>query len=292
MSTVLTVKQLQKSFGSFELHDISCDIPKGCITGLIGVDGSGKSTLIKCLINLIRRDSGQVEFWGMDIDDAEQEIKNRVGLVMEGNNFYDNLTLRETKEIIENAYPNWNEMTFQKYWGCRDYHYSSRALLSSLSQKEKLVFSISLALAHDTDLLILDEPFRGFDPVDCSEVLVMLRDFIQNENHSILISSPSGMEISSIVDSFIMLDDGELVFHMDKDHLLESHMLIKGATSLLGNIPVSEFIKLDIGNYGFTGICNDYNKIKPYCADLDLTVERTNIADIMMAYMWRRGNVI
>ena len=116
MSTIIEVEKLKKTFRSFQLHDIAFHVSEGCITGLIGIDGSGKSTIIKCLINLIQRDSGKVEFWGENINDKNYSVMNRVGTILSGNEFYDGLTIRETKKIISGAYSNWNETVFQEYW--------------------------------------------------------------------------------------------------------------------------------------------------------------------------------
>ena len=97
MSTIIEVEKLKKTFRSFQLHDIAFHVSEGCITGLIGIDGSGKSTIIKCLINLIQRDSGKVEFWGENINDKNYSVMNRVGTILSGNEFYDGLTGSSSK---------------------------------------------------------------------------------------------------------------------------------------------------------------------------------------------------
>lgn len=157
-----------------------------------------------------------------------------------------------------------------------------------MSRQERVLLSIAIAVAHDSDVLILDEPFRGVDSVGCGKVLAILRDFVKTERRGILISSQDGMDISPVVDDLILIDDGSLVFHEEKDLLLERHRRIKGTFSMLKQIPNEEFLKVDIGNYGFTGICNDYNSIKPFCANM--AVERSTVSEIMRAYLWRRAN--
>lgn len=257
MSTIIEVEKLKKTFRSFQLHDIAFHVSEGCITGLIGIDGSGKSTIIKCLINLIQRDSGKVEFWGENINDKNYSVMNRVGTILSGNEFYDGLTIRETKKIISGAYSNWNETVFQEYWArWKGRDCSEKQRLSTMSRQERVLLSIAIAVAHDSDVLILDEPFRGVDSVGCGKVLAILRDFVKTERRGILISSQDGMDISPVVDDLILIDDGSLVFHEEKDLLLERHRRIKGTFSMLKQIPNEEFLKVDIGNYGFTGICN------------------------------------
>lgn len=289
MSTIIEVEKLKKTFRSFQLHDIAFHVSEGCITGLIGIDGSGKSTIIKCLINLIQRDSGKVEFWGENINDKNYSVMNRVGTILSGNEFYDGLTIRETKKIISGAYSNWNETVFQEYWArWKGRDCSEKQRLSTMSRQERVLLSIAIAVAHDSDVLILDEPFRGVDSVGCGKVLAILRDFVKTERRGILISSQDGMDISPVVDDLILIDDGSLVFHEEKDLLLERHRRIKGTFSMLKQIPNEEFLKVDIGNHGFTGICNDYNSIKPFCANM--AVERSTVSEIMRAYLWRRAN--
>lgn len=201
MSTIIEVEKLKKTFRSFQLHDIAFHVSEGCITGLIGIDGSGKSTIIKCLINLIQRDSGKVEFWGENINDKNYSVMNRVGTILSGNEFYDGLTIRETKKIISGAYSNWNETVFQEYWArWKGRDCSEKQRLSTMSRQERVLLSIAM----------------------------------------------------------------------------------------LKQIPNEEFLKVDIGNYGFTGICNDYNSIKPFCANM--AVERSTVSEIMRAYLWRRAN--
>lgn len=220
MSTIIEVEKLKKTFRSFQLHDIAFHVSEGCITGLIGIDGSGKSTIIKCLINLIQRDSGKVEFWGENINDKNYSVMNRVGTILSGNEFYDGLTIRETKKIISGAYSNWNETVFQEYWArWKGRDCSEKQRLSTMSRQERVLLSIAIAVAHDSDVLILDEPFRGVDSVGCGKVLAILRDFVKTERRGILISSQDGMDISPVVDDLILIDDGSLVFHEEKDGL-------------------------------------------------------------------------
>ena len=126
------------------------------------------------------------------------------------------------------------------------------------------------------------------DSVGCGKVFAILRDFVKREHRGILISSQDGMDIAPVVDDLILIDDGCVVFQEEKDLLLEKHRRIKGTFSMLNLIPSEEFLKVDVGNYGFTGICNDYNHIKPFCSNM--TVERSTVSEIMMAYLWRRAN--
>lgn len=289
MSTIIEVEKLKKAFRSFQLQDIGFHVSEGCITGLIGIDGSGKSTIIKCLINLVQRDSGKVEFWGKSISDKDYSLLNRIGVIFSGNEFYGDLTIRDTKRIISGAYSNWDETIFQECWGrWKEGACSEKQQVSTMSKQERVLLSIAIAVAHDSDFLILDEPFRGVDSVGCGKVFAILRDFVKREHRGILISSQDGMDIAPVVDDLILIDDGCVVFQEEKDLLLEKHRRIKGTFSMLNLIPSEEFLKVDVGNYGFTGICNDYNHIKPFCSNM--TVERSTVSEIMMAYLWRRAN--
>jgi ABC-2 type transport system ATP-binding protein len=152
--------------------------------GFIGPNGSGKTTTIKLIMNLLRKDSGIIKVFGLDNVEQEKAIKNRIGFVYDENHYYSVLTINEMKKIIAPLYDNWDEKTFQRY--LREFDLNPRQKIDSLSKGMKTKFSLAIALSHQAELIIMDEPTSGLDPVFRSELLDILYYMMQDEKKSIL----------------------------------------------------------------------------------------------------------
>ena len=199
MEYAINVTGLCKSYQDFALDNVSFAVPKGSIMGFIGENGAGKSTTIKAMLNLIHRDAGTVEILlihrdagtveilGMDLDGHEKEIKERIGVVFDECCFHDNLTPADISKILGNIYQNWDGRLYQKYLA--QFGLDEKKKIKEFSRGMKMKLGIAAALAHRPDVLILDEATSGLDPIVREEILDIFLDFIQDENHAILISS-------------------------------------------------------------------------------------------------------
>ena len=187
MENILEVKKLQKSFKNFTLNDISFTLPRGYIMGFIGPNGAGKSTTIKLIMNLLKKEGGQINIFGKDHIKHEKEIKNRIGFVYDENHFYEELTLHEMKYIIAPFYKSWSDKLFDKYM--KIFKLPANKRIKELSKGMKMKYSLTIALSHDPELLIMDEPTSGLDPIVRSELLDILSDLIQDENKSVFFST-------------------------------------------------------------------------------------------------------
>jgi len=173
MNDILTVSGLNKSYGDFSLKDVTFSLPEGCITGFIGVNGAGKTTTLRTLLGLTNKLSGKIQFFGLDMDKNEREIKDRIGIVLDGGGFYEELSLGEMKVIISSAYTSWSEQDFKRYMDM--FSLDPKQKINSLSKGMRMKYALALALSHNAELLIMDEPTSGLDGTNMRNVSRMIR---------------------------------------------------------------------------------------------------------------------
>lgn len=178
---MLEIKNLTKDFNKFKLDNVSFKLEPGYIMGFIGPNGAGKSTTIKLIMNLLKKDSGEIKVFGKDHIQFEKEIKNRIGFVYDESYFYEDLTIRQMKNIISPFYKKWDEKLFNKY--IKDFDLDLNQKIKKLSKGMKMKFSLAIALSHNADLIIMDEPTSGLDPIFRSEILDVLYSIIQDEKN-------------------------------------------------------------------------------------------------------------
>jgi len=281
MKAVLEVNNLKKELGSFSLEQLTFSLKEGCITGFIGVNGSGKTTTIKTILGLYPKDDGSIKFFGKDMEKNECEIKNRIGVVLDEGYFYEEMTLKEMKSIIAPAYTNWDESVFLNY--INRFNLKLNQKIATLSKGMRMKFAITLALSHHADLLIMDEPTSGLDPLIRNELMEILLDFMEEEGKSVFFSTHITSDLEKVADMLILIDNGEIVFNESKDELLERHALIKGDNSLINEHSTKLFLRLRQTPFGFQGITN---KVDQVCEQMkDIIIERPTIEDVMLAYV-------
>lgn len=221
MKNALEISHLCKDYGSFKLDDVSFTLPGGAIMGLIGENGAGKTTTLKCILNLIRRDSGKIQILGQDNLTQEQAAKEDVGVVLDESFFHDPLRLKDVDKILSRLYRNWNSALFQNY--CRKFDLPSGKTVKEYSRGMKMKLSIAAALSHQPKLLLLDEATSGLDPVVRDEILEEFLNFIQDEEHSILLSSHITSDLEKCADYIVYLHKGRVAVQGAKDELLERY---------------------------------------------------------------------
>lgn len=281
MKAVLEVNNLKKELGSFSLEQLTFSLKEGCITGFIGVNGSGKTTTIKTILGLYPKDDGSIKFFGKEMEKNEYEIKNRIGVVLDEGYFYEEMTLKEMKSIIAPAYTNWDESVFLNY--INRFNLKLNQKIATLSKGMRMKFAITLALSHHADLLIMDEPTSGLDPLIRNELMEILLDFMEEEGKSVFFSTHITSDLEKVADMLILIDNGKIVFNESKDELLERHALIKGDNSLINEHSTKLFLRLRQTPFGFQGITN---KVDQVCEQMkDIIIERPTIEDVMLAYV-------
>jgi ABC-2 type transport system ATP-binding protein len=281
MTPVLEVKNLKKKFKDFTINNINFTLGKGYIMGFIGPNGAGKSTTIKLIMNLLKKDAGEIKIFGLDNIKHEKEIKNRIGFVFDENYFYEELTVMEMKRIIAPFYKNWNDDVFNKY--IKEFSLSPRIKIKELSKGMKMKFSIAVALSHDADLLIMDEPTSGLDPIIRSELLDILTFLIQDDNKSVFFSTHITSDLDKIADYITFINNGNIVFSCAKDDILDKYGLVKGPKEILNADVRKCFIGMKETQFGFEGLAENRKQIKMMLKD-KVIIDKPSLDDIMLYY--------
>lgn len=276
---MLEVKNLSKKINGFELKNISFKLEKGYIMGFIGPNGSGKSTTIKLIMNLLKKDSGEINIFGKDYIEFEKEIKDRIGFVYDESYFYEDLTIDQMKNIISPFYSKWDEEIFSKYMG--DFDLDIYQKIKDLSKGMKMKFALALGLSHHADLIIMDEPTSGLDPRFRREILDILYDVIQDENKSIFFSTHITTDLDKIADYITFIDEGEMVFSKSKNEILETYAMVKGGNDLLDANIRKKFIGLRETAVGFEGLTKNIKDVKNILGN-KVIFEIPTLEDIMI----------
>ncbi len=221
----LEIKNLSKNYDRFHLEEINLELPQGNIMGLIGENGAGKSTLIKAVLDLIQKDSGEVYFYGSPLDGMQTELKEQIGVVFDSLHFHETLTPVQIGSISKLTYQNWDENLYQEY--LQKFKLPEKSKIKDFSKGMKMKLSIAAALSHHAKLLILDEPTAGLDPIARDELLDIFLDFMQDETHSILISSHITSDLEKIADYITFIHEGKILFTKSKDELVYEYRIAR-----------------------------------------------------------------
>ena len=284
MDPILEVSGLNKRYGDFALKDISFCLPEGCITGFVGINGAGKTTTLRSILGLTNKVSGSIKFFGTDMDGNENKVKDRMGIVLDEGCFYDELTLSEMKNVIAPAYKNWCEQDFTEY--LERFSLNPKQKINTLSKGMRMKYALALALSHKAELLIMDEPTNGLDPLVRSQLLNILKDYMAKGGKGVFFSTHITSDLEKIADMLIMIDDGQIVFQEEKDQLLDSCRIIKGSTEKLNPDTRKYFLTIEENAFGFTGITKQTSDVVEHMQDV--LIERPTIEDIMLANVERR----
>lgn len=222
---ILSVSGLTKRYPKFNLQDISFSLPQGRIMGLIGKNGAGKSTTLKCILNLVHPDAGSIEMFGQDFKMNEESCKQEIGVVLGGIDFYKQKKLADITAITKRFYKNWDEAAYQKY--LKTFSLVPEKRVKDLSTGMKVKYMIALALSHNAKLLILDEPTSGLDPVSRDDLLELFRQLVKNGERSILFSTHITSDLEKVADDITYIKDGKLLRSAEKSAFIESFQHLK-----------------------------------------------------------------
>lgn len=279
MSKALDLRNVRKDYTDFSIKDISFSLKKGYIMGFIGPNGAGKSTTIKLIMNLVKRNGGEIQVLGLDNIKEEKQLKQRIGFVYDESHYYDELTVEGMKKVISGFYKNWDEPLFQKY--LKEFELPYKKKIKELSKGMKMKFSLAIALSHHAELIIMDEPTSGLDPVVRSTILDILTEVIQDENKAIFFSTHITTDLDRIADYITFIHKGEVLFSKSKDELLESYGIVKGGNQLLTEQNKSEFISIRQTQFGFEALTDQIGNIRKSLKD-QVIIERPTLEDIML----------
>lgn len=282
MEPILKVVGLVKKYPRFSLKNVNIELKAGCITGFIGVNGAGKTTTLKSILGLNRIDGGNIAFWGKNLKENSQQIKNRIGVVLGEACFYECLSIAEMKSIMAPAYSGWSERDFINYLD--KFSLNKEQEISTLSKGMKMKLALAFALSHNAQLLIMDEPTSGLDPLIRRQLMSELLDFMKkSDDNSIFFSTHITSDLDRVADELILIDEGEIIFSREKDELMENHQIMKGKVQSLNENNKDYFKSLQISEFGFKGLTSNINLLQKNIKNV--TVEKPTIEDIMLAYI-------
>lgn len=275
---ILELNGVTKNYKDFTLQNVSFQLPKGAIMGLVGANGAGKSTTIKSILNLIRRDSGDIKVFGLDNIQYDQEIKERLGIVFDETYFHSILKPKQIDKFMKDIYKTWDGEQFLGF--LKKLKIPIDKQIKDFSRGMKMKLSIAAAMSHGADLLILDEPTGGLDPVVRSEILDLFLDFIQDENKGILLSSHIITDLERIADYITFLDNGKVVLSESKDEILYLYGVLKGSLDDLNRVDKGDLVSVHKHRFGFEALIKYADRIRAKYPGM--VVDPVNIEDMMI----------
>lgn len=276
MDEILKLTNVSKHYSKFDLKSISLSLPAGCIMGFIGENGAGKSTTIKCILGLIHKDSGTIEVFGQDSEQLSIEMREQIGVVMDALHLPEEMTASNVAAVLRQVYKTWHGDIFNGY--IKRFKIDPKKRIKEYSRGMKMKLAIAMALSHDTKLLILDEPTSGLDPVAREQILDILLEFIQDEDHGIFISSHILTDLEKICDYITLIHDGKIVLGEEKDLLMEQYSILKCSKEQLKNIAPEAIVAKRVGSFGVEALVYR-NQVQK-----DLVLDQATLEDIMVFY--------
>ena len=277
-SDAIAIKALTKRYKDFTLDQVSFHVPKGSIMGFVGENGAGKTTTMKAILDLILVDSGEIRIFGENVGELSIEMKSQIGVVFDGSSLHDNLNIKNVNLVMKNIYQNWEENTFFQY--VKRFELPEKKIMKEYSRGMKMKLSIAIALSHQTKLLILDEATSGLDPMVRDEILDIFLEFIQDEEHTILLSSHIISDIEKIADYVTFIHHGRIIFSESKDDLIYQYGVVRCRKEDVAGIDASYVIGVRENSFGAeVMIKNKDNFVRQY---RQYSVDRTSIEEIML----------
>ncbi len=237
----LEINNLYKSFSGFSLDNLNLTLPSGCIMGLIGENGAGKSTTIKLILDILHKDSGRITILGRNNEKEISLIKEDIGVVMDEVGIPECLTTKQVGKIMKHTFRNWSDAEYDRL--LKKLSIPDNKPFKDFSRGMKMKLGIAIAMSHGAKLLLLDEPTSGLDPVVRDEVVEMFYDFTRDESHSILISSHIISDLEKLCDYIAFLHMGKLLLCEEKDMLLSEYGIIHCTLEQLSEIKSFKYKK-------------------------------------------------
>lgn len=285
MENVIELRNVSKSFKGFRVENLTMEVKKGFVTGFVGGNGSGKSTTIKMIMNLMNPDSGNISLFGMNYSNDAKQIKERIGFVYDYNVFYNELTLKEISKIVAPAYKKWDWNQFAYYKDLFELPLNKK--IKTFSKGMQMKASLAIAFSHHAELIIMDEPTSGLDPVFRRELLDILQNIMLDGERTIFFSSHITTDLDRIADYITFIQNGKLIFAKDIQAVGEDYALVKGPLNLLDFDTEREFIAVRKVNTGFEGLTENVDSIENLF-NKEVVIEKPSLEDIM--YFMKRGS--
>ena len=284
---VIEVKDLCKSFPSFQLKNVNIVLEEGYIMGFIGRNGAGKTTTLKSILNLLNPDSGTINLCGLNMPKDETEIKNLIGYVAGGVDFYPAQKIKKITDITKIFYKEWDDERYKEL--CKRFEIDENKKFKQLSAGMKVKYSIAIALSHNAKLLILDEPTSGLDPAARDDLILIFQEFVEDGKHSILFSTHITSDLEKCADYITYIKQGQVLASTDRESFRTSYISVAGKKDQLTAEIQGKIIGLHTHQLGFEGLMKTEDKAlataggfeiaEPTLEDIMIHVERRQEAE-------------
>lgn len=275
MKNAIEINNLIKNYTGFQLNIQDLEVKRGTIMGLIGENGSGKTTIIKAILGLINPEKSNIKIYNEELN---KELKNQIGVVLDDGFFSDYLDVSRLSKIMRNIYDNWDNEKYEFY--LNKFRLPNKKKIKDFSRGMKMKLGITLALSHNPKLLILDEPTSGLDPVVRDEILEIFMEFIQNEDHAILVSSHITSDLEKVADYITFIHNGKIIMSEEKDSMLYEYGICRCSKPDFETIDSKYIVKFKKGKYGVDILIKNLKEFK--LKYKELVVEKPTLDEIML----------
>lgn len=281
IKNVIEINNITKDYGDFKLDNVSFSVPEGSVCGFIGQNGAGKTTTIKAILDVIGIDSGEIFVFGEDMKANSARLREDIGVVFDEMGFHEFMTGKDINIMMKNIYKNWDEEVFFNY--LKEFSLPAKKKCGDFSRGMRMKLQIAVALSHNAKLLIMDEPTSDLDPIVRNEMLQIFREYVVEEEHTILLSSHITGDLEKIADEVVFIDGGKIVLAGNKDEILEKHGLLKCKKDEAAEISEALTVYSQPGVYGVEILVND----KKACKKLypEMVIEQATLEEIMLFYI-------
>ena len=281
VKNAIEIRNVTKDYGDFKLDSITFDVPEGSVCGFIGQNGAGKTTTIKLLLDVRAKDAGEIFVFGRDMSKESAAVREDIGVVFDEMGFNEYLTAKDINIIMKNIYKNWDEKAFFDY--LKRFALPTKKNCGDFSRGMRMKLQIAVALSHNAKLLVMDEPTSGLDPIVRHEILEMFREFVLEEDHTILLSTHITSDLEQIADEIVFINAGKIVLKGNKDELIERHGILKCKKDERRKISDSLVISEEDNSFGIQLLVND----RTACEKLypKSVIEPATIEQIMLGYV-------
>ncbi|MEG1126404.1 MAG: ABC transporter ATP-binding protein [Oscillospiraceae bacterium] len=277
MNNSIEINSITKAYKDFVLDNVSFNVPYGSIMGFIGENGAGKTTTIKAILNIIRINSGSITVFGKDIKANAKDINKDIGTVLDGSFFYEGMEARDIAPVMRRLYKTWDDKYFAQLLS--RFSLPANKIIKEYSKGMKMKLNLATALAHKPKLLILDEATSGLDPVVRNEMLDIFLEFIQEEEHSILMSSHITTDLEKIADYITFLHEGKVVFSKSKDDIMENYAVVKCSVDKADALPHELIMGRRSSQFGCELLVSDKTALRR--KEPDIIIDHASLDDIM-----------
>lgn len=279
--SAIEISNLTKTLNEFELNIENLNIEKGFITGFIGPNGSGKTTTIKLIMNMLIKESGSIKIFGKEYKSDDISINETIGYVGDIPGYVHENKLKNIKRGVSVFYKNWDEVLYKKY--LNQFKLDENKRYKDLSKGQQKKFELVMALSHHPKIIIMDEPTANLDPLVRNEFLEILQEHIEKEEATVFYSTHITSDLDKVSDYLVFIYNGKIILKGEKDIILDNHRIIRGNKNLIDNDTKKELVSFKENQFGFEGLTSNVKSAYEVFGE-EVVYDKANLEDILMYY--------